>query len=74
MANVNQVLHPAFKAYNLFGFRVGDISDVYGETADALNVSSGYFELEIIKEGGIFAFVALVVFGVFSFFGVKQPR
>ena len=72
MTNVNQVLHPAFKAYNLFGFRVGDISDVYGETADALNVSSGYFELEIIKEGGIFAFVALVVFGVFSFFGVKR--
>lgn len=72
ITSVNEVLRPAFKPYNLFGFKSGNIKDVYGETYDALLKSSGHFELEIVKEGGIFALVALVVFGVFVFFSTKR--
>ena len=72
MVKVNQVLHPALQSYNFFGFRSGNIKDVYGETYDALVSSSGHFELEILKEGGIFALIALVVFAVFSFFAIGR--
>ena len=72
ISSVNEVLRPAFKSYNLFGFRSGNIKDVYGETYDALMKSSGHFELEIVKEGGIFALVALAVFGVFAFFSTAR--
>lgn len=72
MSGINAVISPSLRSYNLFGFRSGNIKDVYGETFDALMTSSGRFELEIIKEGGIFALIALVVFSVFSFFSAKR--
>lgn len=72
MSNINAVLSPAFKPYNLFGFHSGNIDDVYGQTYDALLSSSGHFELEILKEGGIFALIALITFGVFSFFSTGR--
>ena len=72
MSKINAVLSPAFKPYNLFGFHSGNIDDVYGQTYDALLSSSGHFELEILKEGGIFALIALITFGVFSFFSTGR--
>ena len=72
MSNINAVLRPAFKPYNLFGFKSGNIDDVYSETYDALMSSSGHFELEILKEGGLFALAALIVFAVFAFFSMKR--
>ncbi len=72
MSGINDVLAPAFKPYNLFGFKAGNIEDVYGATEKALMSSSGHFELEVLKEGGIFALIALVVFGVLSFFATKR--
>lgn len=71
IANINDVMAPAFKSFNLFGFSTNGIGDVSG-TFDALNTSSGHFELEILKEGGIFALIALVVFGVFAFFATGR--
>ena len=72
MKDVNLVLKPAFQPYNLFGFEHGNIKDVYQMTESALETSAKHFELQILKEGGIFALTAFIVFGVFAFFSVKR--
>ena len=72
MSKINAVLEPALKSYNLFGFKAGNINDVYGSTYDALISCSNHFELEILKEGGIFALISLVTFCVFAFLAMGR--
>ena len=63
--DVNSVLSLAFKPYNLFGFQTNSILD---KEFEVLGTNTNRFELEIIKEGGIFALIAIIVFMVFTFF------
>lgn len=54
---INEVLKATFSRGGLFGLSRAHI--------DGLLSRTGAFEFEIIKEGGIFAFIALVIFLVF---------
>ena len=72
MTNVNAVVSTAFKANNIFGFAAGNYIEIGNTFDDILNFPSVHFELEILKEGGLFALLALIVFGAFSFFSTKR--
>lgn len=65
-----EVIGAAFKPYNLFGFpQYPGAADVEGTNRTIILNNYGIFELEIVKEGGIFAFfslIALIIIFVFS--------
>ena len=56
--NANKILALCFKEYNLFGFT--DSSLVY-ETQQAILINTKIFEIELIKESGIFSVIILLV-------------
>lgn len=57
MRPINDVLKAGFSSQGLFGFPL--------TLVDGLMAKTGAFEFEIMKEGGLFAFLALLVFLVF---------
>ena len=57
MQPINAILNQAVISYNLFGFKNGGY--MYPLTQDAIKFESHMFEIELIKEGGIFAFIIL---------------
>ena len=65
MAVANPVIAAALKPYNLFG--LNHIVVGYDIPLSAVETSSGAFEIEIIKEGGIIAFLLLIVFALFAY-------
>ena len=72
IAEINEVVRLSLKSFNLFGFKADAIEDVYGSTKASLSSSTKFIELEIIKEAGIFALGAFVVFVVFAYFSLKR--
>ena len=65
MAVANPVIAAALKPYNLFG--LNHLVVGYDIPLSAVETSSGAFEIEIIKEGGIIAFLLLIVFALFAY-------
>ena len=62
MQPINKVLNQSAILANFFGFIN---NDSYFYLAQAINTNTGVFEVEIIKEGGIFAFIVLFFFLIF---------
>lgn len=60
MIPFNPILQAALKPENFFGISHADAIKGSYETAIGTNIGS--FELEILKEGGLFAFIALIAF------------
>lgn len=69
MMPINYVLNQSVLDYNLFGFYV---SPSYYATQVAANTKTMFFEIEIVKEGGIFALVTLVFLIVMTFSSVQR--
>lgn len=67
MQNVNPILKQMFVSSNLTGFKYRSAEDY-----EAIFLNTGHIELELIKEGGLFGLIFIVVFGVFSFFSFKR--
>ena len=67
MQNVNPILRQMFVSSNLTGFKYRSAEDY-----EAIFLNTGHIELELIKEGGLFGLIFIVVFGVFSFFSFKR--
>lgn len=65
MMVANPIIAAALKPYNLFG--LNHIVTGYDIPLSAVQTSSGAFEIEIIKEGGIIAFLLFIVFAVFAY-------
>ncbi len=63
MAPINNVLVMSTISDHFFGF-INNMNSWYA-LRTAISTSSGVFEIEIIKEGGIFAFIVLIFFLVF---------
>lgn len=55
---VNIILKEAFKGYNLFGFVD---SSLYYDTQQTIFLNSGMFEIELLKESGVFALLLLIL-------------
>ena len=64
MNPINMVLNQSAITLNFFGF-INDAS--YPVLKESILANTGVFEIEIIKEGGIFAFIILFFFLVFVF-------
>ncbi len=60
MGPINIVLGQASLSFNFFGF-----ADIHTLTINAMYTNSTMLEIEIVKEGGIFAFVVIAFFLVF---------
>lgn len=60
MAPFNEVMGVAFRSYNLFGFPLSAVGDIEGRNEAIIFNNSGSFELEVVKEGGVFALIALL--------------
>lgn len=67
MQNVNPVLKQMFVSSNLTGFKYKSAEDY-----EAIFLNTGHIELELLKEGGFFGLIFIIVFGVFSFFSFKR--
>ena len=67
MVNVNPVLEAALKPSNLFGIDLVNYVNGYKFDVKYVYTSTGVFEVEIIKEGGIFAFILFLIFAFFAF-------
>lgn len=67
MVTVNPILEAALKPFNLFGINTTQYYDGYKISDKALLTSTGVFEVEIIKEGGIIGFLLFLVFAFFSY-------
>lgn len=70
MRAFNEVISAAFKPYNLFGFPYYASQDFEGKNAEIIMSNYHIFELEIVKEGGIFALfglIAIILICLFSF-------
>lgn len=65
MIVANPVIAAALRVENLFG--LNHIISGYDIPMDAIRTSSGAFEIEIIKEGGIIAFLLFVIFALFAY-------
>ena len=65
--SINPILEAALKPFNLFGINTLQYIDGYKIDDDVILSTSGIFEAEIIKEGGIIAFIFFVVFVVFAY-------
>lgn len=63
MVEVNKVLSASLKVDNLMG--IGQ--NVYVDGSSAFAANSGVFEIEIMKQGGIIAFIMLLVFIFFTY-------
>lgn len=59
MFPINQVLSQSLKSYNLFGYAT---TSVHIETVEVISVDSNMFAIELVKQGGIFVIIFLVVF------------
>lgn len=57
MQPVNMVLNQSIVSYNLFGFLNNGY--MYPATQEAIKIETHMVEIELIKEGGIFAFIVL---------------
>lgn len=64
MAPINEVLKPMFSSGGLFGFPLTYL--------DGLVANTGAFEFEIVKEGGLLAFLALLVFMLLTIFSLAR--
>ena len=67
MNKVNPILEAALKPFNLFGINTLEYINGYKISDAAILTSTGVFEVEIIKEGGIIAFIFFLLFGFFVF-------
>lgn len=63
MAPINKVLNQATVSFNLFGF-LND-GNMHPATELAIQSETHMFEIELIKEGGIFAFIVLFALIIF---------
>jgi len=61
---INEVLRPMLTSAGLFGFPLTEI--------EGLIANTGAFEFEIVKEGGFFAFLALLVFLTLIIFSLSR--
>lgn len=69
---VNIILKEAFKEYNLLGFVD---SSLYYDTQQAIFVNSGMFEIELIKESGIFAlFLLILIVPLYFIFSIRYLK
>lgn len=66
-SSINPILEAALKPFNLFGINTLQYINGYKIPDSVILSSSGIFEAEIIKEGGIIAFIMFVIFVVFAF-------
>jgi len=67
MILVNPILEAALKPFNLFGINTTQYINGYKIPDSAILSSTGVFEVEIIKEGGIIAFILFIVFAFFAY-------
>lgn len=67
MQYVNPVLVAAIKPWNLFGITTTEYVNGYIFSTKDILTSTGIFEVEIIKEGGLLGFVAFVIFLMFAY-------
>ena len=67
MNAANPILEAALKPFNLFGINTLEYHDGYKIANSVILSSTGVFELEIIKEGGIIAFLLFVIFVMFAY-------
>lgn len=78
MVKINPIFEAALKPFNLFGINTMQYIDGYKISDEAILTNVGIFEVEIIKEGGIFAFIFFLVFLLFAYesFGkyLKQSK
>ncbi len=63
----NKIIEAALKPFNLFGINTVQYHDGYIFSKTDILTSSGSFEIEIIREGGIFAFLFFLVFVFFAY-------
>lgn len=68
----NQVVGVMFKSYNLFGFPLYSAADAGGTNYNIIFNNGHIFELEIIKEGGVFALISFIAFIVISIFSLSR--
>ena len=67
MIKINPVLEAALKPFNLFGINTTTYINGYKIADSVILTSTGIFEVEVMKEGGIFAFLLLIVFALFAY-------
>ena len=67
MQKVNPILEAALKPFNLFGINTLTYINGYKISDTAILTSTGVFEVEIIKEGGIIAFILFLLFIFFTY-------
>ena len=66
MVVVNPIMEAALKPFNLFGINTVKYYQGYRISNKTILTSTGVFEAEILKEGGIIAFLLFIVFAVMS--------
>ena len=64
---INPVLEAALKPFNLFGINTMTYYNGYKFADQDILTSTGIFEIEIMKEGGIFAFLFFMIFALMTY-------
>ena len=67
MIKINPILEAALKPFNLFGINTTTYINGYKIADSVILTSTGVFEVEIIKEGGIIAFLLFIAFVLFVY-------
>ena len=67
MSVINPILEASLKSFNLFGINTLRYIDGYKIPDKVILTNTGIFEIEILKEGGIIAFILFLVFVLFAY-------
>lgn len=63
----NKIFEAALKPFNLFGIHTVEYYEGYVFSKKDILTGSGSFEIEILREGGIFGFLFFLVFAFFAY-------
>ena len=64
---INPILEASLKSFNLFGINTMRYIDGYKIPDKVILTNTGIFEVEVLKEGGIIAFILFLVFVLFAY-------